>query len=720
MRLERLILQNFLTYDYLDYEFERRPLLVQGLNLTDPGQASNGSGKSGMATGIEYCITATNSRDVRDNEIISYGYKEAKAELYASCDVRKEMIHIDWTIRLKGSNKLAVSIQKYGSDEWEEASFSNVNDGKKYIQAWFAISKEDLFNYFIINNTRFKSFFKSSNKEKVDLINRFSDASIIDGVEQIDTDQLQADFNNQETEISKLEGKIELTEQQIIKEKARDFEAELLEQAEELEDDIEDIDGEIDDIDKKIENLKPEKIQLEEDIREISLEIADIDDEIEEAEANKEHAENDLKDLDSAVKKAEKATKDFVKSDWNAERADYKSDLKDDKKTLKDANSNKEELEEKETKVLGLLKELKVILGGVITCPKCSHEFLLDEDQDLDSIKARQKKGQDLHEVIKKKISKADSDIKDIKDGISDIEEMISEINNKEQKETEEYQALLDTLSKARNRYDRLNRRITSIEKSITKKENSKKESLNEIKEIELEIKGLGQKRTNFESEIENLKKKKDLIREQIKALKPGNNEDVIKGLNFELSVYKSDIASRKEQLQQIGDEIYIANQWIANFKQFKMYLANQSLEAIEFHCNRYLSEMGGDLIVRLEGYRTLANGSLKDEITAKIIRGNERSFNSFSGGERGRLLFASILANRHMINSTHPFGGLDFLSVDEVFEGVDGLGLKYLIKSAKKLDITAMIITHVTDEETSQDKLTIEKVNGISRIKKD
>ena len=70
------------------------------------------------------------------------------------------------------------------------------------------------------------------------------------------------------------------------------------------------------------------------------------------------------------------------------------------------------------------------------------------------------------------------------------------------------------------------------------------------------------------------------------------------------------------------------------------------------------------------------------------------------------------------MINSTHKYGGLDFLSVDEVFEGVDAIGLKGLIKSARDLEIAVMIITHVSDENVSDDILLIEKINGISNIK--
>ena len=201
--------------------------------------------------------------------------------------------------------------------------------------------------------------------------------------------------------------------------------------------------------------------------------------------------------------------------------------------------------------------------------------------------------------------------------------------------------------------------------------------------------------------------------------MKPVSNKDDIRLLQKEIkSLEKSKVALIKEK-SVIGDSIYTINQWKVNFKAFRLHLANQSLEVIEYHSNRYLTEMGSDLRIELEGYKTLANGTIKDEITAKIIRNFERTFSSFSGGEKGRLLFASILANRYMINSTHKYGGLDFLSIDEVFEGVDSIGLKSLIKSAKYLKIAVMIITHVTDENVSEDVLLIEKVNGISNIKK-
>jgi exonuclease SbcC len=714
MRLEKLVLENFLTYDSLEYQFERRPLLVQGLNKTDQGQVSNGSGKSGLQTAIEFCITASNSRGVRDQELISYGYDKSRVELFASCDVRKERIHIQWIIKRKGANKLSLHIQKSG--DWEEVSFSNINDGKKSIINWFAISKEDLFNYFIINKTRFKSFFESSNREKVDLINRFSDASIIEGLENIDIDELESQYSSLGTQISKEEGKKELIESQIESEKDRDFDSELKDKVSDINDLIEEEEEEISDIEDKIEGLIPRREELEQEIEEYQRDIQEQESIIEDARLKGEPYSDKLQELNVVVKQALKEVQKFIKTDFDTARADYQYDLESDQKTLSEANSQKDTLERQEGKLLKLLQDIEIKLSGAITCPKCNHEFLLDGD--VVELKEKQTKALVIRGQVEQNKAANKAAISILKQQMQSLEDELSKVNKLEQAEIEAYGEVKQALDRAREDVSNQERLITGIQKTIDYAEGDIRGFESDIREVELEIKGLSQTRETFKQNITNHQDKIQNYRDQIKGLKLGNNKDIIRELETDLSAVEQRIVKLTKDYNRVGDQIYLSNQWKNNFKQFRMYLANQSLEVIQYHSNRYLKEMNCDLSIKLEGYKTLADGSIKDEITAKIIRGEERTFGSFSGGEKGRLLFSSILANRHMINSTHPYGGLDFLSVDEVFEGVDAMGLKYLINSAKNLDITAMIITHVTDEETSQDVLKIEKINGISKIK--
>ena len=643
MRLDRAVVKNFLTYENLDYNFSRNPLLVQGRNLTEEDQESNGSGKSGLFTAIEFCITASNSRDVRDNELVMFGEKQANAELYASCDIRKEQLHIAWLIKVKGSNVLTLKKKSYDG-EWEEISFSNVNDGKKYIMNWFDIKKEDLFNYYIINKSRFKTFFKASNKEKVELINRFSDASIIDGLDKIDNTELQLEYDTIKSNIDKVVGKIEFITQQLTQEEEVIDESQLVK-----------------DIQDKISEVNDDKL--------------DVLDEIKEFEQKKSDDAKLLKDAESKLAAIEVKVSMAQKAFDN-----YKIQLT----STKTQEDQIDTLSTKQLKVDKLLNELDIELSGSIECPKCSYEFVLDSKHgSIEEAKQKQSQACEIRKTISSKIDQLDVEISNI------------ESSNKEQEDKR--QKLRDDLNQVSTQSQSSSRQVLRYEKLIAEHDKDIADCNNDLKQFDLDIKQLN-------IDIKN-----------VGSTKPNNKENFEEQLS-KLSTEQKDL---EEELSTKGDEIYKRNQWANNFKQFRAHLANQSLEAIEFHMNRYLDGMDSDLKVKMEGFKLLANGTFKDEITAKIIRTVERSFSSFSGGEQGRLLFAAILANRHMLNSTHKYGGLDFLSIDEVFEGVDSLGLKKLVKSAKQLDISVMIITHVTDEEVSDDILLIEKINGISYVKK-
>ncbi len=715
MKLTKIILKDFLTYDELEYDFQEKPLLVQGLNLTDKNQASNGSGKSAIQTGVEFAITSSNSRDVRDHELVTYGRPQAEVELTAECDVRKERIRIGWIIKVKGSNKLSIHILKTGNTE-EEVSFSNVNDGKKFIMNWFAISREDLFSYFIINKSKFKSFFKSSNREKVELINRFSDASIVEGLEDIDTIEKEQEAAEHQSSIDSTNGKIELLQAEITKEQNRDFATEFEEAESELTEEIQDweeeidiekaaieaIEGTIKSIKKAIDDYEPAKAEIIE-------RVAKYNDRI--AKESKRYAP-----VEKKLKAANKAVEEFERTEWDEKRATYKELEVVQQEKLDEIGQEEEKLYEQDTQLKSFLKQLEVIMGGSVTCPNCDHEFV--KEGDLEETKEKHAQGNALGKALMKR-EEILSEQADAVDGELDkLSKSLSEINKLEQEENESWNKLNDIVTDIKCELLDIKEDIAEIE---TQRDAQVRRGADmDQGKVNLENKITQNKNhiTAHENSIKNIKSRIEGIKEQMKLLKPLDNKKRIKELKKDLKEFLDAYTMHQKNLDKTNDEIYEMNQWKNNFKQFRMHLANQSLEVIGYHCNRYLEGMGSDMRVEFEGYKTLANGNVKDEITAKVLRGVERTFSSFSGGEQGRLLFASILANRHMINTSHPYGGLDFLSIDEVFEGVDGLGLKHLISSAKTLGIAVMIITHVTDEMTSDDVMVIVKENGVSRIK--
>lgn len=689
MILEKLILNDFLTFKDFEYTFQNKPLQIQGLNLTDIGQKANGTGKSGMQTGIEFCITGTNSRDVRDAELINYNKTSAHLELFAYCGVRKQRLHIMWTINKKGSNQLSLEIEE--NDKYEDVSFSNINDGKKFIQNWFGISKEDLFNYFIINKTRFKSFFRSSNKQKVDLINRFTDASVIDGIEEIDKSILEEKVSEKEQIVSKHIGAIDYIDSQIQNVLEYDYESDFLIEKE--------------NIINKISSLKNKNKEIYEEIESIK---EDIEEENKEGELYEKRYEEYVKEKSELEKELDIANEELEKSELELKQYDVLDKLNDKLNKNKDEKrilvTNKDEYRSKISKLEAIKRKLNVILGGSITCPHCHTEWI--EDADIDD--------------VNKKIKDIDNGVSNYNDKISFLEEEIDKCNEKEDsikndikiaeqkiepmkkniRENESY--VYDIKAKIKNK-DKL---ITETSKLIFENENNIQSILADKNKLLRQI--------SFNEElIEEEENKKDNLKKE-----DGHKE--IEQYEKDKEKKNKLLTKSRKELSKVKEELSSLIEWSNIAKQFRMFLANKSLETIQYHMNRFLSQMGGvNLRVVIEGLKFLADGTKKEEITAMIERdGQLRTYSSFSGGERGRLLFASILANQYMINKTHPYGGLQFLSIDEIFEGVDSLGLKFLVDAAKDLNMTVMLISHVSDEETDADTLTIVKENNISKIK--
>jgi len=712
MRLKKILLENFLTYEELEYDFQDKALLVQGVNLTDKNQKSNGSGKSAIQTGIEFALTASNSRGVNDKELVTYGFDKSKVKLAIECDSRKETLSIEWTIRTKGSNLLSLKINE------NELSFSNVNDGKKQILDWLGISKDDLFNYYIINSTRFKSFFGSSNREKVDLINRFSDSSIIDGLEKIDNSNLEEEKENVEISINKIKGGVDTIKEQIEDAKNFDFTRELEDSKVDIVEEISENNLFIDELKKEIKKLDLDKKDIDDEIDELGVKIKRLED-------SKGNLDGLIKEQESIVAKRKKAYDEkvvendsIVVKDFSKDISKLDSIIKSEKLKLSSYIEDLSKVNLDIAKVNKFLSGIDVKLGGSVTCPSCSHVFIMDGDRKV--LLDKKSKGDDL--IIKFEDSKKtiEVDIELIENNIKDANDSKSSLRSSEDDESKLsrvresiLRGLRDTLTKGEDTLSQLKRNPLKIDKKIAEVNES-------IGEAKLELRDITKEQGFIKNtKIEDLKSKNRTLEKEMSELKVSNNLDTIKKLKDSIKDRDKKLLILDKELVEINDKIYNRNKWANNFKQFRLHLANKSLETMQYRTNEFLKELGNDILVRLDGYKVKANGTIKEEISATIIRDGERTFSSLSGGEQVRVLFSSILANRYLINTTHPHGGLEFLSVDEVFDKIDSLGMKYLIRSAKKLETCIMVISHVSDEDLAgEDILTIVKENGVSKIK--
>lgn len=662
-------IKNLMTHIDTKYEFQQNIVtLFQGLNLDDDEQESNGAGKSVLIEAVSYAILGSGLKKTVDADLIRNGEKSAYIRFELENSRNNSLLVIEREINLRTTSKLNIWLN--GIDQKDK--FATIPDGNKLILDLIGISRKDLLNYYIISKEKYISFYSSSDNDKKEVIARFSKSDSIDGIDKLikaKLNEFDVEFKEFNDQIVSIDATIKVYNDQIEEEKNTDKEKLKSEQILQYQDQIVKNDYEIFDKKHNIEWLEDANIILNNQVKRYEKIIGEYNRQVEllkKVDYTKELGAIDFKE--AKIKKEETAKK--------AEKTSLETELEESKQTLRD---------------------LETGLRGLITCPKCTHEFIPDEEFDVED--ARESKP--IYE----------EGINLLQEGINDLKLVLNGFKAK-------YDALDKEREVYRKKVKEFNNQKAVIDLKIQRCRNN-------IKSINDPIKGLLKNYqtsiTTYNTAIENLKANNVKIQTLIDDLKNQKIEDEI--AKIQTKIKELDV-QRREIEEQIGlkeTEKFKHEQWIYNFeKKFKSYLANKSVKSIEGLSNLMLKKMNSNLQVQLEGYGLLKNGDLREKITPYVLRDgfNEGSFFKFSGGEKGRLEIATITGIQQLINMNSNSGGLDLLYVDEILEGVDGRGIQSIAKSAKKLNKTICLITHVNiPVETDYNVVTIEKRNKISKI---
>lgn len=663
-----LKMQNFLSFEDQEYTFSQdKAYLIQGVNNSKDNQSSNGAGKSSLQSAIEYAVAKTTSRKCRDIKLVRRGQKSpALVELHINCPMRKETLIIRRTIPLKGSTTCECWHNEVRDEN--KISLATVPDADKFIIQWLGIELKDIQNYFIINRERYKSFFKTSDTELLALFSRFSNTSPIDGM----IDKVKKDVESKDLELQNLvdskiakEAEISLLEKQLNEEQERDI-------AEEIEV-------------KKQSLLNKIHYQNVYAVFKYHYLTKYVDLKIDSYKAILSGYNTELGKLSDGFKKF---NNDAIKDEISG----FESQLINKNKLKKEAEDIKTDINSKLTSIQTKISGLNVVLGGKITCPNCKHEFLADPTKDLVEVKGEVRSLKTKQSKYNNDISETELVEKEVQNSIKSIKQSISDLELKEQANRVKRNSINSEL-------DKVNKNISNIKLKINELEGSKV---------------IISKQINNHTNI-NIPS----INNQIKSLKNSfDNGEVITKLEDDIYDYKNSYKKIEEGIKVKQDEIFETKQWETNFKRFKSHIAKKSLLTIQSKINEQLKLMKSDMRVRLEGFKEKADGSLSEKITSTIIdNGDLVDFASLSGGERVRVDFACILTLQEIINSTHKYGGLNLLFVDEITEGIDPTGLALLMHSMPK-NKSIFVITHIQMDSMYDDVLTIENNNGISTIK--
>jgi len=645
------------SYDFIN----NVPYLIQGINKTDEGTESNESGKSSLEEAMNYILIGSPIRKVRDIELIHRGDDSSVIEGIFVNSKDNTQLKIVRTLFQKKSAKLEVYLNDINQE------FSSINTGNDLILSIIGISKDDIQNYFLINKEKYKSFFSSSDIDKKDLIARFSNVDKLDGIDKlidIDITEFQNKFNSIVSNEQNIVGKIQVYQE------------------------------EYDNFDNSIElnrNSSIQKIQndIEECNQKISRKNLDIDNKneyllsinsiIDTYNSGKNLVSEELEKLQDIDFENDfnRLQKEEIK--FNKEKGELKLSKDDLNKDLNDFKL--------------FLNEVELSVRSSIKCPKCLHEFIVGKDIDIEEAR------KSIPEV-KKSITDIESSIKAVNDNILTITQHLNKID----RERNDFNV---ELNKFRKHKRDLQAQIDKYDQDI------------EIQKNNI-IKTNGQIST-LKSEIDNLLLLIKSHEKSIQDIKNSNIKDKKKDLLIKIQEQQSILESLKSQKLDIEQKIQDLKVWQNTFKRFYSHLTNQSLTVIQGYSNLYLQRMGSNLQVRLEGYKLLSDGRLKENITASILRNGivDGSFWSLSGGAKARMECALILAIQSLINITSKTGGLNLLFIDEILDSTDKVAMRAIIDSFENIKKTVILVTHISHEKVHTNSIVVEKVNGISKIVK-
>ena len=753
-------------------EFEYSPLqdhatLIFGNNMDDESQNSNGSGKSALIEAVAIAITGETLRKVNMDEIINDAHDTATVSALFVNDEEYITMLVERTLSRKKPQEFVITTEDphFGTEKIVKAT---VNDYNKYVLDMLGISKDDVFSNYILTARKYRSFLSSSDRDKKEIINRFSNGVIVDesiealheDMEPIQKEQLEAEKKVSECNgrvsalASEIERAIEESASRSANKKARidswnesiaSKRAEIREANEQINkandrlDVLDGLDGKLQKIEKKekdtqsayetIKKLCEESgVQFDYDYASeysrLQSKLKKSNEQLEDCKAKKKEAESKLK---SASKLLEKLKSTYEKDMKSVSDEETEIKKKIDALTNKALKLKKEynELNEQRSSIVNKIANIEKQLAGVIKCPKCKHEFTLANDIDVQETRQKLADEQEKEREIEDNISTNQKSYNAcVADGHTarELETTISkrraEIESNYNKAKADVSKAESLLSDIEHEHEKIEYEISSIQRNI---DAQKKQMFDEVfdtiddlyKKTEADIKGLELSISNCEGAIKS-------YQESIKEIENASETDVISSLKESKEKYENQLKEAMDNLNDINNKLNELKVQEATFIEFKTYLANTKINAISQITNDFLATIGSDIRVSLSGFTMLKSGKVRDKISVSLLRDGVDcgSFEKFSKGEQTRVELASILALHKLTNVNCEEGkGLNLLIFDEILDATDEQGLTNVFNALNETHITSLVVSHGNIAENYPNRLVVNKRNGVSFI---
>lgn len=768
-KLNKIAARNLCAFRELSYTLHQGvTTLIFGDNRDNESQRSNGSGKSALLECIAIGITGSPLRKIKNEEIINDTADECYVMLEFSNTSCNEVFTVEREIYRKGASQVHCSIERDGKPiDTDEAVQHSVDAYGKYILEKLGITRDELFNNFVLSKHKYEDFLSCSDKEKKEIINRFSNGIVVDeAIEKVleDIAPIETKLRDAELELSGVDGRIAMLTEQIEKEENSKEEcarskaeriaaieqtinekrAFIREKKLELTSlsntrvDILQTDTEIQDLENSDEPLDDilEQVKImvsaygtltdwNEVIESKKIQLSSVEKNLANHQANQKNATDKQARLTDAYTALESEYALFTKQ-YQTRNEVVEEELKSLGIKLHNLSRTGEELRTKRRNLSVAVESLKNKLAGTITCPACKHQFLV-ADKEFDVIAGQQELSEKQHSLvlIGNEITEAEqhcitvekqqrtitADRQAIRQKNDEWQQRLSTAGNDLQTATFE----LETMSRKEKQ---IRETIISLQKDI---EGVRRKIFDEAFElIDAAYRTNERKKLTINDEVTAAESSIETLRATIAEITTSSPDEIIESLRASLKNYRrksAEILKAKDKIEQTLKQLQEQGQ---RFNQFKSYLANTKIEALSKITNEFLASIGSDIRIQFSGYTILKTGKLREKISVTLVRDGVDcgSFGKFSEGEKARVNLSSILAMQKLVNSNcEGDKGLDLLVLDEILAAVDEEGNMKMFESLNRLGITALVVSHGHVSEAYPHTLIIRKEHGESRI---
>lgn len=768
-KLNKIAARNLCAFRELSYTLHQGvTTLIFGDNRDNESQRSNGSGKSALLECIAIGVTGSPLRKIKNEEIINDTADECYVMLEFSNTSCNEVFTVEREIYRKGASQVHCSIERDGKPiDTDEAVQHSVDAYGKYILEKLGITRDELFNNFVLSKHKYEDFLSCSDKEKKEIINRFSNGIVVDeAIEKVleDIAPIETKLRDAELELSGVDGRIAMLTEQIEKEENSKEEcarskaeritaieqtitgkrAFIREKKLELTSlsntrtDILQTDTEIQGLENSDEPLDDilEQVKImvsvygtltdwNEVIDSKKIQLSSVEKNLANHQTNQKNATDKQARLTDAYTALESEYALFTKQ-YQTRNEVVEEELKSLGIKLHNLSRTGEELRTKRRNLSAAVESLKNKLAGTITCPACKHQFLV-ADKEFDVIAGQQELSKKQHSLVL------------IGNEITEAEQHCITVEKQQRTITADRQAIRQKNDEWQQRLSTAGKNLQTATFELETMSCKEKQIRETIISLQKDIEGVRRKifdeafelidaayRTNerkkltINDEVTAAESSIETLRATIAEITTSSPDEIIESLRASLKNYRkksAEILKAKDKIEQTLKQLQEQEQ---RFNQFKSYLANTKIEALSKITNEFLASIGSDIRIQFSGYTVLKTGKLREKISVTLVRDGVDcgSFGKFSEGEKARVNLSSILAMQKLVNSNcEGDKGLDLLVLDEILAAVDEEGNMKMFESLNRLGITALVVSHGHVSEAYPHTLVICKEHGESRI---